>query len=147
MAMGGPVGAAIFSMAVFSAAVSTIAGMVMIMATNISRDFVYNLMPKTPPRVLLLLARIFVIPLIIIPLWWTYTSPPPVLSEFMSGSAVAQAGIFFFVIAVSMYWKRATKWVCRRGHSLRHGRGTAPPQFLGDRPCRRSTIGASGPSR
>lgn len=110
MAMGGPVGAAVFSTAVFSAAVSTIAGMVMIMATNISRDFVHNLLPKTPPRVLLLLARVFVIPMIIIPLWWTYTSPPPVLSEFMSGSAVAQAGIFFFVIAVSMYWKRATKW-------------------------------------
>ena len=28
----------------------------------------------------------------------------------MAGSAVAQGGIFFFVIAVSMYWKRATKW-------------------------------------
>jgi Na+/proline symporter len=51
-----------------------------------------------------------VIPFVVIPLWWTYTSPPPVLSEFMSGSAVAQGGIFFFVIAVSMYWKRATKW-------------------------------------
>jgi|GEM_PF-107978 len=137
MAMGGPVGAAIFSMAVFSAAVSTIAGMVMIMATNISRDFVYNLMPKTPPRVLLLLARIFVIPLIIIPLWWTYTSPPPVLSEFMSGSAVAQAGIFFFVIAVSMYWKRATKWgavatiVYGMGAALLHPNvwGSALPPF------------------
>ncbi len=110
MAMGGPVGAAVFSVAVFSAAVSTLAGMVMIMATNLSRDFVYNIFPKVPPRILLLLARIFVIPLVVIPLWWTYTSPPPVLSEFMSGSAVAQAGIFFFVIAVSMYWKRATKW-------------------------------------
>jgi len=38
------------------------------------------------------------------------TSPPPILSEFMAGSAVAQAGIFFFVVGVSMYWKRATKW-------------------------------------
>ncbi|MGC9345785.1 MAG: hypothetical protein ACP5ER_03215, partial [Candidatus Bathyarchaeales archaeon] len=39
-----------------------------------------------------------------------FTSPPPILSEFMAGSAVAQAGIFFFVVGVSMYWKRATKW-------------------------------------
>lgn len=110
MAMGGPVGAAVFSTAVFAAAVSTLAGMVMIMATNISRDLVQNIVPKAPPKLLLNLSRIVVIPLVIIPLWWTYTSPPPVLSEFMSGSAVAQAGIFFFVIAVSMYWKRATKW-------------------------------------
>lgn len=50
------------------------------------------------------------IPFIAIPLWWTFTSPPPILSEFMAGSAVAQAGIFFFVVGVSMYWKRATKW-------------------------------------
>jgi Na+/proline symporter len=27
----------------------------------------------------------------------------------MSSSAVAQAGIFFFVVGVSMYWRRATK--------------------------------------
>ncbi|NWF86689.1 hypothetical protein HXY32_02605 [Candidatus Bathyarchaeota archaeon] len=28
----------------------------------------------------------------------------------MAGSTVAQVGIFFFVVGVSMYWKRATKW-------------------------------------
>ncbi|MDD1776378.1 MAG: hypothetical protein LUP94_03385, partial [Candidatus Methanomethylicus sp.] len=110
MAVGGSVGGAVFAMAVFAAAVSTLAGMVMIMATNITRDLIGNLRPKTPGKTLLLLSRILVIPFVVIPLYWTYTSPPPVLSEFMSGSAVAQGGIFFFVIAVSMYWKRATKW-------------------------------------
>jgi Na+/proline symporter len=96
-------------MAVFAAAVSTLAGMVMIMATNVTRDLIYNLVPKASPRALLLTSRLLIIPFLAIPLWWTYTSPPPILSEFMSGSAVAQAGIFFFVVAVSMYWKRATK--------------------------------------
>jgi Na+/proline symporter len=110
MAVGGSVGGAIFAMAVFAAAVSTLAGMVMIMATNITRDIISNIRPSTPSKLLLMLSRILVIPFVVIPLWWTYTSPPPVLSEFMSGSAVAQGGIFFFVIAVSMYWKRATKW-------------------------------------
>uniref|UniRef100_A0A7C3F2A4 Sodium:solute symporter family protein n=1 Tax=Candidatus Methanomethylicus mesodigestus TaxID=1867258 RepID=A0A7C3F2A4_9CREN len=110
MAIGGPVGAAVFSMAVFAAAVSSLAGMVMIMATNITRDIVHNAVPKISPSSLLRLSRVLVLPFVLIPLWWTYTSPPPVLSEFMSGSAVAQGGIFFFVVAVSMYWKRATKW-------------------------------------
>jgi Na+/proline symporter len=110
MSVGGAVGGAIFAVAVFAAAISTLAGMVMIMATNISRDLVANARPQTSPKRLLQLSRLLVIPFVLIPLWWTYTSPPPVLSEFMSGSAVAQAGIFFFVIAVSMYWKRATKW-------------------------------------
>lgn len=50
------------------------------------------------------------IPFLAIPLWWTLTATPPVLSVFMAGSAVAQAGIFFFVVGVSMYWRRATKW-------------------------------------
>jgi Na+/proline symporter len=110
MSVGGAVGGAVFAVAVFAAAISTLAGMVMIMATNISRDLIANARPKTSPKRLLQLSRLLVIPFVLIPLWWTYTSPPPVLSEFMSGSAVAQAGIFFFVIAVSMYWKRATKW-------------------------------------
>jgi len=110
MAIGGPVGGAVFSMAVFAAAISTLAGMVMIMATNMTRDLIQNALPRTSPKRLLLLSRLLIIPLVAIPLWWNYTSPPPVLSEFMSGSAVAQAGIFFFVVAVSMYWKRATKW-------------------------------------
>ncbi len=110
MAMGGPVSAAAFSAAVFAAAVSTLAGMVMIMATNVTRDLIHNAYPKASPKALLWLSRVLLIPFVVIPLWWTYTAPPPVLSEFMAGSAVAQAGIFFFVIAASMYWKRATKW-------------------------------------
>jgi Na+/proline symporter len=109
MAIGGPLGGAVFSMAVFAAAISTLAGMVMIMATNITKDIINNIIPNIKPNILLIISRISIIPLMLIPLWWTYTSPPPLLSEFMAGSAVAQAGIFFFVVAVSMYWKRATK--------------------------------------
>ena len=102
--------ASLFAASVFAAAVATLAGMVMIMATNITRDFVHNAFPKVSPKKLLRLTKLMLIPFIAIPLWWTFTSPPPILSEFMAGSAVAQAGIFFFAIGVSMYWKRATKW-------------------------------------
>jgi len=99
-----------FAASVFAASVATLAGMVMIMATNVTRDLIHNAYPKASPKKLLWLTKLMLIPFIVIPLWWTFTSPPPVLSEFMAGSAVAQAGIFFFVVGVSMYWKRATKW-------------------------------------
>ena len=102
--------ASLFAACVFAASVATLAGMVMIMATNITRDLVHNAFPEASPRKLLLLTKLMLVPFIAIPLYWTFTSPPPILSEFMSGSAVAQAGIFFFVVGVSMYWKRATKW-------------------------------------
>ena len=100
----------LFAASVFAASVATIAGMVMIMATNITRDLIHNAYPKASPKKLLWLTKLMLIPFIAIPLYWTFTSPPPILSEFMAGSAVAQAGIFFFVVGVSMYWKRATKW-------------------------------------
>ncbi|MCK4435936.1 sodium:solute symporter family protein [Candidatus Bathyarchaeota archaeon] len=102
--------ASLFAASVFAAAVATLAGMTMIMATNVTRDLIHNAFPKTSPKKLLRLTQLALIPFIAIPLWWTFTSPPPILSEFMAGSAVAQAGIFFFVVGVSMYWKRATKW-------------------------------------
>lgn len=100
----------LFAASVFAASVATIAGMVMIMATNITRDLINNAYPNASPKKLLWLTKLMLIPFIAIPLYWTFTSPPPILSEFMAGSAVAQAGIFFFVVGVSMYWKRATKW-------------------------------------
>ncbi|MCS7124281.1 MAG: sodium:solute symporter family protein [Candidatus Bathyarchaeota archaeon] len=107
---GGVPLAALFTASVFAASVSTLAGMALIMATNITRDLLHNANPNLSPKGLLWLTRIMLIPFIAIPLWWTMTATPPVLSVFMAGSAVAQAGIFFFVVGVSMYWRRATKW-------------------------------------
>lgn len=102
--------ASLFAASVFAASVATLAGMVMIMATNITRDLIHNMKPTISNKKLLWLTRLMLIPFIAIPLWWTLTSTPPVLSELMAGSAVAQAGIFFFVVGASMYWRRATKW-------------------------------------
>jgi sodium/proline symporter len=107
---GGAPLAALFAASVFAASVATLAGMAMIMATNTTRDLIHNLKPTTSHEKLLWLTRLMLIPFIAIPLWWTLTATPPVLSVFMAGSAVAQAGIFFFVVGVSMYWQRATKW-------------------------------------
>jgi sodium/proline symporter len=117
---GGVPLASLFAASVFAASVATLAGMTMIMATNITRDLVHNVRPQASQRNLLWLTKLMLVPFIAIPLWWTFTSPPPILSEFMAGSAVAQAGIFFFVVGVSMYWKRATKWgaVAATGYGL-----------------------------
>jgi len=100
----------LFAASVFAASVATLAGMVMIMATNVTRDLIHNFYPKSSSKKLLWLTKLMLIPFIAIPLYWTFTSPPPILSEFMAGSAVAQAGIFFFVVGVSMHWRKATKW-------------------------------------
>lgn len=102
--------ASLFAASVFAASVATLAGMVMIMATNITRDLVHNAYPKMSPKKLLWSTRLTLVPFIAMPLWLTFIETPPILSEFMSSSAVAQAGIFFFVVGVSMYWRRATKW-------------------------------------
>jgi Na+/proline symporter len=106
----GPGAAAFLAAGVFAAAVSTLAAMVMIMATNITRDLIHIYKPQIPPQKMLWATRALLLPIILIPFYWTVTSPPPILVELMAASAVCQAGIFFTTVAVSMYWKRATKW-------------------------------------
>jgi len=105
-----PAVAGLLAAGVFAAAVSTLAGMVMIMAANVTRDLIYIYKPDVSPRALLWATRILLIPFIFLPFYWTVTAPPPVLAEFMAGAAVGQAGIFFTIVAISMYWRRATKW-------------------------------------
>ena len=62
------------------------------------------------PRLVVWIARFMIIPFIAIPLLLTYFKPPPALAVLMAASAVAQAGIFFFTVTISMYRNRATKW-------------------------------------
>ena len=45
-----------------------------------------------------------------LPFYWTLVNPPPLLSIFMGLAAMGLGAIFFFVTAVSYYWKGATKW-------------------------------------
>jgi Na+/proline symporter len=106
----GPGAAALLGAGVFAAAVSTLAAMVMIMATNITRDLIHIYKPQIPPQKMLWATRALLLPIILVPFYWAVTSPPPVLAELGAASAVCQAGIFFTTVAVSMYWKRATKW-------------------------------------
>ncbi|RLE49308.1 MAG: hypothetical protein DRJ31_05340 [Candidatus Methanomethylicota archaeon] len=110
MVAGGVPLATLYMVAVFSAALSTLAATVMIMAGNITRDLIQTYRPQTSPTTLLLLTRILIAIFVLIPLYWALVKPPALLAYLMAGAAVGLGSIFFFVIAVSMYWKRATKW-------------------------------------
>lgn len=92
----------------FSAALSSLAGMILSIAGGITRDVIQILKPDTSPRFLLLLTRILIVVVIFIPFYWTLVSPPPLLAAWMAQAAIGMGGIFIWVIAGSLYWKRAT---------------------------------------
>ena len=45
-----------------------------------------------------------------IPFIWTLKRPPELLSIFMGMAAMGLGAVYFFVTAMSYYWKGATKW-------------------------------------
>jgi Na+/proline symporter len=45
-----------------------------------------------------------------LPFYFTLVKPPPLLSIFMGMAAMGLGAVFFFVTAMSYYWKGATKW-------------------------------------
>ncbi|MCM8818878.1 MAG: hypothetical protein NC915_05340 [Candidatus Omnitrophica bacterium] len=109
MVAGGKPLTTLYATGVFAAALSTLSGMVMIMAGNITRDIIQLWNPKFSQRHLLRLTKIFIGIFLIIPFYWTFKKPPALLAVFMGYAAIGLGGIFIFCTAVSFYWKRATK--------------------------------------
>ncbi|MCM8807852.1 MAG: hypothetical protein ABIM58_05115 [candidate division WOR-3 bacterium] len=109
MVIGGKPITTLYAVGVFAAALSTLSGMVMIMAGNITRDIIQIWNPKISQKVLLILTKIFIGIFILIPFYWTFKKPPPLLAIFMGYAAIGLGGIFVFCTAISFYWKRATK--------------------------------------
>ena len=64
--------------------------------------------PDVSPNFLLLLTRILIAIVIFLPFYWTLVAPPPLLAAWMAQAAIGMGGIFIWVIAGSLYWKRAT---------------------------------------
>jgi Na+/proline symporter len=106
----GPGATAFFAAGVFAAAVSTLAAMTMIMATNVTRDLIHIYKPQISPQKMLWATRIMLLPVLIVPFLIVWLWPPPYLVDLGTISAIGQASIFFTAVAISMYWKRATKW-------------------------------------
>ncbi len=109
-AVGGVPLMTLYVMGLFAAALSTLAGMVFIMSANITRDVIKLWSPGTSDRSMLYLGYFLIALFLFLPFYWTLVNPPPLLSIFMGLAAMGLGAIFFFVTAVSYYWKRATKW-------------------------------------
>jgi Na+/proline symporter len=109
-ALGGSGMLALYTAGLFSAALSTLAGMVFIMSANITRDVIKLWAPKVSDKSMLMLGYFLIALFLFLPFYWTLVSPPPLLSIFMGMAAMGLGAVFFFVTAISYYWKRATKW-------------------------------------
>ncbi|NLC12275.1 MAG: hypothetical protein GX767_08510 [Firmicutes bacterium] len=92
----------------FAAALSSLAAMILGIASGVTRDVLQILKPEMSPRTLLLLTRVLIVVVIFIPFYWTLVAPPPLLAAWMGQAAIGMGGIFIWVIAASLYWKRAT---------------------------------------
>ncbi|MEM2315282.1 MAG: hypothetical protein QXD12_02215 [Candidatus Nezhaarchaeales archaeon] len=108
--MIGPHVSGMYVAAVFAASMSTLAAMVLVMAGSVARDVVLLLKPDLSDRASLTLARGLVALFALIPLIWVVTNPPDLLAYLMSGAAVGMGCIFFFVLALTLYWRKAHKY-------------------------------------
>jgi len=106
----GPIVSGMYVAAVFAASLSTLAGMVLVMAGSLTRDVILLLKPSLSDRKALLLDRGLVVVFALIPLTWVVVKPPDLLAYLMSGAAVGMGCIFFFVLAMTLYWRGAHKY-------------------------------------
>ncbi|HOP86978.1 MAG TPA: hypothetical protein PKZ54_11005 [Syntrophorhabdaceae bacterium] len=109
-AVGGIPLQTIYVMGLFAATLSTLAGMVMIMSANVTRDIITLWWLSTKDKTLIRISYFLIALFLFLPFYWTWKRPPELLSMFMGLAAMGLGAIFFFVTAMSFYWKRATKW-------------------------------------
>jgi len=109
-AVGGSPMLALYVAGLFSAALSTLAGMVFIMSANVTRDIIKLWAPKTSDKSMLGLGWFLIALFLFIPFYFTLKRPPELLAIFMGMAAMGLGAVYFFVTAISYYWKGATKW-------------------------------------
>ena len=121
-AVGGNTVLALYVMGLFSAALSTLAGMVFIMSANVTRDIIKLWAPQTSDKSMLYFGYFLIALFLFIPFIWTLKRPPELLSIFMGMAAMGLGAVYFFVTAMSYYWKGATKAGRDLLRPLRHAR-------------------------
>ncbi len=109
MQAGGVPLATLYVTGVFAATLSTFSGMIMIIAGNIANDIIGNWAPKVPAQTLLFLNRILLIPVALVPFFWTLYNPPPLLALLTGQAAAGFGGMFLPTITLGLWWRRATK--------------------------------------
>ncbi len=107
-AVGGIPLTALYVAGLFAAALSTLSAMIFIMAGNVTRDLIKLWRPETSDRTLIILTRILLAIFLAFPLFWTLYRPPALLAIFMGFAAIGLGGTFFYVTAISYYWKGAS---------------------------------------
>lgn len=109
-ALGGPWLLAAYTAGLFSAALSTLAGMVFIMSANVTKDVIKLWWPQVSDKSMLYLGYFLIALFLFLPFYFVLVNPPPLLSIFMGMAAMGLGAVFFFVTAISYFWKGATKW-------------------------------------
>ena len=109
-AIGGPGLLAAYLTGLIGAALGTLSAMVFIMSANVTNDIIKLWKPKTSDQSMLYLGYFLIALFLFLPFYWTLKKPPELLAVFMGLAAMGLGAIFFFITAVSYYWKRATKW-------------------------------------
>ena len=109
-AIGGSGLLAAYLTGLIGAALGTLSALVFIMSANVTRDIIKLWRPKTTDKTLLNLGYFLIAFFLFLPFYWTLNRPPELLAVFMGLAAMGLGAIFFFLTAVSYYWKRATKW-------------------------------------
>ncbi|MBW1972378.1 MAG: hypothetical protein JRI44_06040 [Deltaproteobacteria bacterium] len=99
-----------YTAALMAAALSTLSAMVFIMSGNIVRDLIKLWWPQTSDKAAIATLRVLFAVFLLIPFVFTYLKPPPLLAIFMGFAAIGLGATYFFVTAISYYWKGATKW-------------------------------------
>lgn len=109
-ALGGSWLLAAYTAGLFSAALSTLAGMVFIMSANVTKDVIKLWWPQVSDKSMLYFGYFLIALFLFLPFYFVLVNPPPLLSIFMGMAAMGLGAVYFFVTAISYYWKRATKW-------------------------------------
>jgi Na+/proline symporter len=94
---------------VFAATLGTFSGMIMIIANSIVNDVIGVWWTNVEKKTLLTLTRVLLIPIAMVPFFWTLYSPPPLLALLLGQAACGMGAIFLPVITLSLWWRRATK--------------------------------------
>ncbi|MDI9619371.1 MAG: hypothetical protein QFX33_00900 [Candidatus Nezhaarchaeota archaeon] len=108
--LAGPAVSGLYMAAVFAASLSTLAGMVLVMAGSITNDLLRTLKPNMSERRTLIVAKALTALFALIPLLWVVSQPPPLLAYLMAGAATGLGCIFIFTLATTLYWRGAHKY-------------------------------------
>ena len=80
------------------------------MSANVTKDIIKLWWPQTSDKSMLYLGYFLIALFLFLPFYFVLVKPPELLSIFMGMAAMGLGAVFFFVTAMSYFWKGASKW-------------------------------------